>query len=96
MPQTKDHPDIVHVVVDTLTLVVPTITVADADTSLMGSEAVVDSVGFVTLLVSLEQNLAGKVDLVSSFSALGDVAEKDHPFRTVNSLASHIQSLLAL
>jgi hypothetical protein len=97
MPQATQHssPEVLPVVITTLTAVLPTLPGAGPDTHLMGHEAVLDSVGFVSLLVSLEQNLGNRVDLVSSFMDVGTVAETDHPFQTVASLSDHIHRLLA-
>jgi acyl carrier protein len=92
-PHTRDQ--VVSVVIDTLAAVSPDVGAASADTHLMGNQAVLDSVGFVTLLVSLEQNLGGAVDLAAAFIEQGDAADKDHPFRTVGTLADHIHRQMA-
>jgi hypothetical protein len=81
--------EILAIVIDTLASINPTLAGAAADTRLLGSAAAVDSVGFVTLLVGLEQNL-GDSSLVTEFMELGDTAEPDHPFRTVATLSDHI------
>jgi hypothetical protein len=85
--------EILKVVVNTLATINPTLAAASADTPLLGGTAVVDSVGFVTLLVTLEQNL-GDGELVSSFMEQGSGAEHDHPFGTVASLSDHIHRRL--
>jgi hypothetical protein len=90
--QSRD--EIVAVVARTLTTVLPTLPAANPDTPLLGSTAVLDSVGFVTLLVSLEQDLGNGVELVTSFMELSSVAEQEHPFRTVASLSDHIHGRL--
>jgi hypothetical protein len=86
---------ILSVVIDTLAAVSPDVGQVGADTHLMGSQAVLDSVGFVTFLVSLEQNLGGSVDLASAFIEQGNVDDTDHPFRTAGSVAEHIHRQLA-
>ncbi len=86
---------ILSIVAGTLAAVAPNLRAAGAETALMGSQAVLDSVGFVTFLVSLEQNLDNAVDLVTTFTDQAQAAEQDHPFRTVGSLADHIHSRLA-
>ena len=63
-------------------------------TRLMGSRAVVDSIGFVSLLVSLEQLLPVRVDLVSSYMKQPDGDEAGNPFDAVGSLTSHIRALV--
>jgi acyl carrier protein len=96
----KDFPgknDLVQTVIDSLKIVRPDAdTVFDADTQLVGPEAVVDSVGLVTLLIALEETLDNAVDLSASFLAL-DESDDDRtdPFSTVGSLADHIIGLAA-
>jgi hypothetical protein len=85
----RSRNEVLAIVLSTLASVNPTLASADADTPLLGGMAAVDSVGFVTLLVSLEQNLSDD-SLVTAFMELGGVAEEDHPFRTVGTLADHI------
>ena len=63
-------------------------------TPLMGSGAIVDSIGFISLLVSLEQLLPVSVDLASSYMEQADGEETESPFHAVGSLASHIQALV--
>jgi acyl carrier protein len=80
--------EILASVIETLASVNPALANATADTPLLGSTAAVDSVGFVTLLVGLEQNLGAS--LVPSFLEQGGVSDQDNPFRTVASLSDHI------
>ncbi|HET9372553.1 MAG TPA: hypothetical protein VFO19_19960 [Vicinamibacterales bacterium] len=65
-----------------------------AETALLGPNASLDSVGFVTLLVTLEGDLGNRVDLSEAFLADGG-AGPDSPFRTVGTLAAHIRAKLA-
>jgi hypothetical protein len=69
--------------------------VFDRNTPLTGKEAVIDSVGFVTLLITVEQGLNGVVDLAADFMEHGSVGEETNPFRTLGSLADHIYDLVA-
>ena len=86
-------PDAVRaIVVTALAQVVPGVAVGD-ETTLVGDSAVIDSVGFVTLLVEVEQGLNGRVDLATSFLQHGSTIE-DSPFRTVATLVRHIQDAL--
>jgi hypothetical protein len=89
---TRDQ--IFAIVRDTLTAVAPDAGPVADDTRLLGSQAAIDSVGFVTLLVSLEQNLDNAVDLSASFMAQGDIDEGRNPFRTVGALTAHVHDLL--
>lgn len=92
---TSSAADLSALIVKTLGEVVPDLgRSAGPDTPLIGEGAVVDSVGFINLLVSIESSLGGDVDLSTSFMERGDLAV-GNPFRTVGSLASHIQELRA-
>jgi acyl carrier protein len=72
----------------------PASTGVGADTPLIGPTASLDSVGFVTLLVTLEADLNNRVDLSEAFLLDGG-AGPDSPFRTVGTLAAHIRQKLA-
>jgi acyl carrier protein len=66
---------------------------ASPATRLTGSGAALDSVEFINLLVCLEEELGGKVDLSQSYLESG--AEDGGPFATVGDLGRHIGRLLA-
>jgi acyl carrier protein len=87
--------EILKIVIDSLQVVSPEAGAVNADTHLLGANAALDSVGFITLLVTLEQNLPGAVDLSTAFMELDGVEETRHPFSTVGSLTDHIGQLLA-
>jgi hypothetical protein len=74
-----------------LAMIVPDAKLDGPATRLLGAGAVIDSVGFVSLLVSLEQQLPGPVDLASSFMNQPD---GENSFSTVGSLTRHIQALM--
>src|SRR5262245_756025 len=86
---------IVSVIAGAVATVSPDSGTVDETTYLLGSYAILDSVGFITLLVTLEQNLKNAVDLSASFMEQGHFEETKNPFRTVGSLANHIHNLLA-
>ena len=87
--------EIIRAVVDTIGVVNPDVGTVDADTRLLGPNAVLDSAGFVTLLVALEENLESAVDLSASFLEQDDVDAPGHPFSKVGVLADHIVRLLS-
>ena len=64
--------EIEAVIVATLAGIVPDAKAAGPSTPLIGEGAVVDSVGFINLLVALEGQLGGTVDLSTSFIERGD------------------------
>lgn len=85
--------EIRRAVIDSVRTVAPDAGPVGTDTRLVGSQAVLDSVGFVTLLVDLEGRLGNGVDLSTSFLEQDGVDEASNPFRTVDSLAAHIRRL---
>jgi acyl carrier protein len=94
----KDFPttnEIVKTVIDSVGVVRPDLDRVNAETPLVGPNAVLDSVGFVTLLIALEGNLGNAVDLSASFLEQNGAEEPGYPFSTVGSLADHISELLS-
>jgi acyl carrier protein len=59
------------------------------NTSLMGSNSVIDSLGLVTLLVDVESRLADE-DIEMSIISEKAMSQKNSPFINVNSLAEYI------
>jgi acyl carrier protein len=92
MPYDPAQDDTRAVVLETLALVSPGLP-SDDSLPLIGSQASLDSVGFINLLVALEQRLGGAIDLSASFMEQGDGEGPGNPFRTVGSLTRHIQDL---
>ena len=86
---------IVSVIADAVATVSPDSGAVDETTYLLGSYAILDSVGFITLLITLEHNLKNAVDLSASFMEQGNFEETKNPFLTVGSLANHIHNLMA-
>ena len=87
--------EIIQTVTDSVGVVRPDVLTVTADTPLVGPNAVLDSVGFVTLLIALEENLDSTVDLSASFLEQNDIEGAGDPFSTVGSLADHILGLLS-
>ena len=81
------------VVVDAMGEVAPQIAAPSEKTLLFGENAVLDSVAFITLLVAIEQRLDGRVDLSTAFLELGATPGDANPFRTVASLARHLETM---
>jgi|LakMenE01Jun11ns_1017448.scaffolds.fasta_scaffold9690084_2 acyl carrier protein len=65
----------------------------NADTPLMGSGRVVDSIGLVTLIVDVENRVAEETG--QSVSLMDDraMSQTRSPFRTVGSLAEYVTEL---
>jgi hypothetical protein len=96
MSTAASREDLIRVIANAVTAVAPTAGSVDASTRLMGQHAAVDSVGFVTLLVQLEQDLGNAVDLSTSFLEQSSVDEAANPFRSVGSLADHLRQLMSV
>jgi hypothetical protein len=90
---TRDQ--IESVIVETLSSIRPELPRAQGSTPLLGERAVVDSVGFITLLVAIEQNLENSVDLSASFMEQNAVDDSQNPFSTLSSLTDHICQILS-
>lgn len=94
MEGTQIRGQIVEIIVATLREVDPNLGEIPVDTALSGAGAVVDSIGFVNFLVSLEQALDQRVDLAALFTDQSEVDAAESPFRTVASLTDLITDTL--
>jgi acyl carrier protein len=65
------------------------------DTALVGRNAILDSLGFVTLIVDLEQRLEEGHNVSLILTNDRAMSQKNSPFRTVQSLSDYILDLLA-
>lgn len=63
-------------------------------TSLIGPEAVLDSLELVTLVSDLEARLEEELDVCVVLADERALSQKNSPFRTVHSLTDHICSLI--
>lgn len=89
----SDNEHDIAAVVESVLAVAPDARDVGSDTCLVGSQAILDSIGFVTLLVALEQRLGNGIDLSTAFLSQDAVDEASNPFRTVGSLAVYIRRL---
>jgi acyl carrier protein len=67
----------------------------DATTSLIGKQAVLDSLALVTLIVDLEQRIEEEYDVALTLADDRAMSQKHSPFRTVGSLSGYIETLLS-
>ncbi|PDW04369.1 hypothetical protein [Candidatus Viridilinea mediisalina] len=67
----------------------------EASTSLIGKQAVLDSLALVTLIVDLEQRLEEEFEVALTLADDRAMSQQHSPFRTVGSLAEYIGMLLA-
>ncbi len=64
------------------------------DTVLIGGAGLFDSMALITLLTSVERKLQDELNLIVIIADEKAYAEKDNPFRTVNTLTEYIVSKL--
>jgi len=89
-------PDAIAAAITTaLATIAPAAKLNGRDTRLLGAGAVIDSIGFVSLLVSLEQMLPGQIDLATSYMDQTEGEDGENPFSTIGSLASYISAIVA-
>ena len=60
------------------------------ETIIVGPEAVLDSIGVVSLIVDIEQRLQMEHDITVILASEKAMSQKNSPFRSVGVLASHI------
>jgi acyl carrier protein len=85
--------ELLEALFESLKSVVPNAKLEGAGTKLLGTDAVVDSVGFLGFLMSAESALGNTVDLSALLIETGDVPPEDSPFRTIGSLVKYIEQV---
>ena len=63
-------------------------------TVLLGKDGKLDSLGLVTLLVIIEQNIEDEFDVSITIADERAMSQKRSPFRTIGTLADYIDMLL--
>ena len=66
----------------------------DENVVLVGKDAVIDSLGVVSLIVEVEQSLETNHDVTVTLANDRAMSERNSPFRTVGVLADHVYSLI--
>lgn len=64
-----------------------------ADTVLLGSEGVLESIDFVSLILDIEEALTEALQAEVSLMNEKALSEKNSPFRTVGTLAAYVQTV---
>jgi len=67
---------------------------ASLDTELYGGSSLLDSLGLVTLIVAVEQEIEDRFEMEISLDNEKAMSQKRSPFRTVGSLTDYIVMLL--
>ena len=64
------------------------------DTVILGHDSMIDSLGLVNLIVSLEQSVNDEMDVEITLADERAMMMESSPFRTVKTLADFIETLL--
>ena len=64
------------------------------ETKLIGSNSKLDSLGIVSFLVTIEQNIEDEFDVIFTIADERAMSQKRSPFRTIGTLADYIDMLL--
>ena len=71
----------------------PALEKIDGDTVLVGKDAVLDSLGVVSLIVEVEQRLEGGHGISVTLANDKAMSQKNSPFRTVGVLTDHVMAM---
>jgi acyl carrier protein len=66
----------------------------DESTSLVGKQAVLDSLALVTLIVELEQRAEEEYSVALTLADDRAMSQRSSPFRTVGSLVAYLEELI--
>jgi acyl carrier protein len=69
-------------------------TAVDADTPLIGEDALLDSLGLVALITGLEQRLDDEYGVIIAIAIDEAIGEDDGPLRTPGTLVKYVRSLI--
>ena len=64
------------------------------DTVLFGSEGVLESIDFVSLILDIEEALTETLEVEVSLMNEKALSEKNSPFRTVGTLAAYVRTIM--
>lgn len=64
------------------------------DTVLFGSEGVLESIDFVSLILDIEEALTETFEVEVSLMNEKALSEKNSPFRTVGTLAAYVRTIM--
>lgn len=66
----------------------------DETTSLVGKQAVLDSLALVTMIVDLEQRVEEEFGIIITLTDDRAMSQRSSPFRTVGSLTAYLEELV--
>ena len=64
------------------------------NTALLGAEGILDSMGLVSLIVAVEQDVEDEFGKEITIADAKAMSQKNSPFRTIGSLVDYIENLL--
>lgn len=73
----------------------PALTSVTEETVLVGKDAVLDSLGVVSLIVEVEQRIEGEHSVSITLANDKAMSARNSPFRTVGVLTDHILAMIA-
>jgi acyl carrier protein len=96
---TLQHASIEQIVIDTLSAILiqrgaPPPSTLNRETPIFGQNGLLDSIGLVTLMVDLEQNLSDRLAVTVQIADDRAMSQRNSPFRTVGTLTEFIASQL--
>ena len=68
--------------------------IKDVNTKLVGTGSELDSMDFVSLIVAIEEKISDKYDVNISITAEKAMSQKNSPFRTIDTFAEYLLTLL--
>ena len=66
----------------------------NVDTNLYGNSGILDSMGLVSMIVAVEQDVEDEFDVQITIANAKAMSQKNSPFKTVGSLATYVEGLI--
>ena len=66
----------------------------NVDTNLYGTSGILDSMGLVSMIVAVEQDVEDEFDVQITIANAKAMSQKNSPFKTVGSLATYVEGLI--
>lgn len=85
---------LVKIVIEETKALIDTDKNLNGNTVLLGAEGILDSMGLVSLIVAVEQDVEDEFGKEITIADAKAMSQKNSPFRTVGSLVDYIENLL--
>lgn len=85
---------LVKIVIEETKALIDTDKNLNGNTVLLGAEGILDSMGLVSLIVAVEQDVEDEFGKEITIADAKAMSQKNSPFRTVGSLVDYIETLL--